>query len=52
MGTQSLGGATTVLRDANDLPGTQDPDVAARVLAERSAFGAMLSVTLTAASCR
>jgi phage protein D len=50
MGTQSLGGATTVLRDANDLPGTQGPDVAARVLAERSAFGAMLSVTLTAAS--
>ena len=27
MGTQSLGGATTVLRDANDLPGTQTPDV-------------------------
>lgn len=48
MGTQSLGGATTVLRDANDLPGTQTPDVAARVLAERSAFGASLSVTLTA----
>jgi hypothetical protein len=48
MGTQSLGGATTVLRDGNDLPGTQTPDVAARVLAERSAFGASLSVTLTA----
>jgi phage protein D len=48
MGTQSLGGATTVLRDGNDLPGTQKPDVAARVLAERSAFGASLSVTLTA----
>jgi len=48
MGTQSLGGATTVLRDANDLPGTQTPDVAAQVLAERSAFGASLSVTLTA----
>jgi hypothetical protein len=48
MGTQSLGGATTVLRDENDLPGTQKPDVAARVLAERTAFGASLSVTLTA----
>lgn len=50
MGTQSLGGATTVLRDGNDLPGTQTPDVAARVLAERSAFGASLSVSLTAPS--
>jgi hypothetical protein len=49
MGTQPLGGATTVLRDANDMPGNQDPDVAARVLAERSAFGATLSVTLSAA---
>jgi phage protein D len=48
MGTKSLGGATTVLRDPNDLPGTQTPDVAARVLAERTAFGASLSVTLTA----
>ena len=48
MGTKSLGGATTVLRNANDLPGTQTPDVAARVLAERTAFGASLSVTLTA----
>lgn len=48
MGTRSLGGATTVLRDANDLPGTQTADTAARVLAERSAFGASLSVTLTA----
>lgn len=48
MGTQSLGGATTVLRDGNDLPGTQTPDAAARVLAERSAFGASLSVTLAA----
>jgi phage protein D len=48
MGAQSLGGATTVLRDGNDLPGAQTPDVAARVLAERSAFGATLSVTLTA----
>jgi phage protein D len=48
MGTQSLGGATTVLRDANDLRGTQTPDVAARVLAERTAFGASMSVTLTA----
>lgn len=48
MGSQSLGGATTVLRDGNDLPGTQQPDVAARVLAERSAFGASMSVTLTA----
>jgi hypothetical protein len=50
MGTQSLGGATTVLRDANDLPGTQTPDVAAQVLAERTAFGASLSVTLSAPS--
>lgn len=50
MGTQPLGGATTVLRDANDLPGIQTPDVAAQVLAERSAFGASLSVTLTAPS--
>ena len=50
MGTQSLGGATTVLRDGNDVPGMQIPDVAARVLAERSAFGASLSVTLTAPS--
>jgi hypothetical protein len=48
MGTRSLGGATTVLRDAKDLPGTQTPDVAARVLAERTAFGASLSVTLAA----
>ena len=48
MGTTSLGGATTVLRDAKDLPGKQTPDVAARVLAERTAFGASLSVTLTA----
>jgi len=48
MGTQSLGGATTVLRDANDLHGTQTPDVAARVLAERTAFAASMSVTLTA----
>jgi hypothetical protein len=47
MGSQSLGGAVTVLRDLNDLPGIQAPDVAARVLAERSAFGATLSVTLT-----
>jgi phage protein D len=50
MGTQSLGGATVVLRDGNDLAGIQTPDVAARVLAERSAFGATLSVTLTAPS--
>jgi len=50
MGTTSLGGATTVLRDAKDLPGTQTPDVAARVLAERTAFGASLSVTLSAPS--
>ncbi len=50
MGTMSLGGATTVLRDAKDLPGTQTPDVAARVLAERTAFGASLSMTLSAAS--
>jgi phage protein D len=48
MGAQSLGGATTVLRDGNDLAGVQTPDVAARVLAERSAFGASLSLTLTA----
>jgi phage protein D len=48
MGTQPLGGATTVLRNARDLPGIQKPDVAARVLAERTAFGATLSVTLTA----
>ena len=48
MGTQSLGGGTTVLRDAKDLPGTQTPDLAARVLAERTAFGASMSVTLTA----
>jgi phage protein D len=48
MGAQSLGGATTVLRDGNDLSGIQTPDVAARVLAERSAFSATLSVTLTA----
>jgi phage protein D len=48
MGVQSLGGATTVLRDGNDLAGVQALDVAARVLAEHSAFGATLSVTLTA----
>jgi phage protein D len=48
MGAKSLGGATTVLRDGKDLPGLQTPDVAARVLAERTAFGATLSVTLTA----
>ncbi len=47
MGTQSLGGAVTVLRDRTDLAGTQTPEVAARVLAERSAFAASLSVTLT-----
>jgi hypothetical protein len=50
MGTTSLGGATTVLRDAKDLPGTQKPDVAAKVMAERTAFGASLSVTLSAPS--
>jgi phage protein D len=50
MGTKSLGGATTVLRDAKDLPGTQTPDVAAKVLAERTAFGASLSVTISAPS--
>jgi phage protein D len=48
MGTTSLGGATTVLRVAKDLPGVQAPDVAARVLAERTTFGAGMSVTLTA----
>jgi phage protein D len=48
MGTRSLGGATIVLRDAKDLTGTQKPDVAARALAEPTAFGASLSVTLTA----
>lgn len=47
MGTQSLGGAVTVLRDPADLAGNQPPDVAARVLAERSAFGASLSVALS-----
>jgi len=46
MGTQSLGGAVTVLRDQNDVSGKQPPDRSARVLAERSAFGADLSVTL------
>ena len=48
MGTQSLGGATTVLRDANDVPGTQTAADMARSLAEQSAFGAELSVTLDA----
>jgi hypothetical protein len=48
MGTQSLGGAVTVLRNAKDLPGTQKPDAAARAMAERTAFGASMSVTLTA----
>jgi len=47
MGTQSLGGAVTVLRDPADLAGTQPPDVAARVLAEHSAFAASLSVSLS-----
>lgn len=47
MGTQSLGGAVTVLRDPTDVAGSQQADVAARVLAERSAFGASLSVSLT-----
>lgn len=50
MGTQSLGGAVTVLRDPSDLAGTQPPDVAARVMAERSAFAATLSVSLAAPS--
>jgi hypothetical protein len=50
MGTRSLGGATTVLRDANDIPGTTTPETAARAMAEGSAFGADLSVTLTAPS--
>ncbi|WP_406409333.1 hypothetical protein [Streptomyces sp. NBC_01643] len=50
MGTQSLGGAVTVLRHEQDLEGRQKPDVAARVMAENSAFGAGLSVTLTAPS--
>lgn len=48
MGTQSLGGATTVLRDANDVTGTQTAADMARSLAEQSAFGAGLSVTLDA----
>jgi phage protein D len=48
MGTQSLGGAITVLRDENDVPGTQSADEMARVLAEQSAFGAELSVTIDA----
>jgi phage protein D len=47
MGTQSLGGAVTVLRDPTDVAGSQPADVAARVLAEQSAFGASLSVSLT-----
>ncbi|MCW3819205.1 hypothetical protein ONA91_32665 [Micromonospora sp. DR5-3] len=50
MGSISLGGATTVLRDEHDLPGRLPPDTAARVLAESSAFGANLSVTLSAPS--
>ena len=48
MGTQSLGGAVTVLRHEQDLEGRQKPDVAARVMAESSAFGASLLVTLSA----
>jgi hypothetical protein len=48
MGSQPLGGAVTVLRNAKDLPGTQKPDAAARAMAERTAFGASLTVTLTA----
>jgi phage protein D len=48
MGTQSLGGAVTVLRDANDAPGTQTPADIARALAEKSAFAADLSVTINA----
>jgi phage protein D len=47
MGTQSLGGAVSVLRDPTDVSGSQPAEVAARVLAERSAFGASLSVSLT-----
>jgi phage protein D len=50
MGSQPLGGAVTVLRNAKDLPGTQKPDAAARAMAERTAFGASLTVTLTAPS--
>lgn len=50
MGTRSLGGAVTVLRHEQDLDGRQKPDVAARAMAENSAFGADLSVTLTAPS--
>jgi phage protein D len=48
MGTQPLGGAVTVLRNAKDLAGTQKPDAAARAMAEPTAFGASLTVTLTA----
>jgi hypothetical protein len=50
MGSQSLGGAVTVLRHEQDLDGRQKPDAAARVMAENSAFGATLSVTLSAPS--
>jgi phage protein D len=50
MGTKSLGSAVTVLRHEQDLEGRQKPDVAARVIAESSAFGASMSVTLTAPS--
>lgn len=50
MGTKSLGGAVTVLRHEHDLEGRQKPDVAARVMAENSAFAASLSVTLAAPS--
>lgn len=47
MGTQSLGGAVTVLRNRQDLNGKLQPADAARVMAERSAFAATLSVTLS-----
>ena len=50
MGSQSLGGAVTVLRHEHDLEGRQSVEVAARVMAENSAFGATLSISLTAPS--
>ena len=48
MGPRSLGGAVTVLRHEQDLDGRQTPDDAARIMAENSAFGATLSITLAA----
>jgi phage protein D len=50
MGPRPLGGWATVRADRGDTSGTQDAATTARALAQGSAFGATLSVSLTAPS--